>query len=87
MIDTTTNAFSVRNPDFELSPHTGMTKQHYIDLAKYVLGRAFKYVDSIETPISFPIHRTSWFSPTRPTGAIGQRTLRPWKEHLPWQDR
>ena len=48
-------AFEVINPDFDLSPHTGMSKTHYIDLAKYLLTRAFKYVDSIETPISFPI--------------------------------
>ena len=48
-------AFEVINPDFELSPHTGMTKQHYIDLAKYLLERAFTHIDSIETPLNFPI--------------------------------
>ncbi len=47
-------AFRVQNPDFERSPLTGMTKQHYIELAKYLLGRAFKHVDSINSPISFP---------------------------------
>lgn len=47
-------AFEVQNPDFSLSPNTGMTKQHYIDCAKYLLERAFAHVDSIETPISFP---------------------------------
>ena len=49
------NAFEVNNPDFDLSPYTGMTKKHYIELAKYLLGRAFKHVKSIDTPISFPI--------------------------------
>lgn len=48
------NAFEVQNPDWDLSPLTGMTKTHYVDLAKYLLTRAFKYVDSIETPLSFP---------------------------------
>ena len=48
-------AFQVEDPDFRLSPHTGMTKKHYIELARYLLERAFKYVDSIETPLSFPI--------------------------------
>ncbi len=48
------NAFEVQNPDWKLSPLTGMTKKHYIDMAKYLLTRAFKYVDSIETPLSFP---------------------------------
>ncbi|MGD8781819.1 MAG: DUF2264 domain-containing protein [Ignavibacteria bacterium] len=47
--------FEVKNPDFNLSPYTGMTKKHYIDCAKYVLERVFKHVDSLETPMSFPI--------------------------------
>ena len=46
--------FEVKNPDFELSPFTGMTKKHYIECAKYILERAFKHVGSLETPISFP---------------------------------
>ncbi len=49
------NVYEVLNPDFELSPMTGMTKTHYIELAKYLLERAFKHVDSIETPLTFPI--------------------------------
>ncbi|MBN2348174.1 MAG: DUF2264 domain-containing protein [Bacteroidales bacterium] len=48
-------AFEVDNPDFTLSPQTGMTKKHYIELAKYLLERAFKHVKSPEDPISFPI--------------------------------
>ena len=48
-------AFEVKNPDFDLSPMTGMSKEHYIEMAKYLLERAFKHVDSIGTPISFPI--------------------------------
>ncbi|MFN2151833.1 MAG: DUF2264 domain-containing protein, partial [Anaerolineales bacterium] len=49
------NAYEVKNPDFSLSPYTGMIKQHYIELAKYVLERAFKHVASMDTPISFPM--------------------------------
>lgn len=47
-------AFEVKNPDLELSPLTGMTKTHYIELATYLLERAFKNIDSINTPLSFP---------------------------------
>lgn len=47
-------AFEVKNPDLELSPFTGMTKKHYIELAKYLLERAFMHVDSIDTPLTFP---------------------------------
>jgi len=47
-------AFKIIHPDYEVSPRTGMTRQHYIDCAKYVLERAFNHVDHIKTPISFP---------------------------------
>lgn len=49
------NAFQVKNPDFDLSPLTGMTRKHYIDCAKYVLGRSFKHVKSFDSPIVFPL--------------------------------
>jgi hypothetical protein len=50
------NAYEVQNPDFELSPHTGMTKKHYVECAKYLLTRTFKrYVDSVERPLVFPV--------------------------------
>jgi hypothetical protein len=48
-------AFEVQNPDFVLSPLTGMTKQHYIEMAKYLLERAFTHVKDINQPISFPV--------------------------------
>ena len=49
------NAFKVNNPDATLSPFTGMTRKHYIELAKYLLERAFTHVASLETPMSFPV--------------------------------
>ena len=51
----TKDAFVVRNPDLDLSPMTGMTREHYIECAKYVLGRAFRHVKSFDTPIIFPL--------------------------------
>lgn len=48
-------AFEVENPDFNLSPHTGMTKQHYIEMAKYLLERAFTHIHSIKDPLTFPV--------------------------------
>lgn len=47
-------AFEVINPDFNKSPLTGMTRQHYIDMAKYILERAFTHIDSIDDPLTFP---------------------------------
>jgi hypothetical protein len=49
------NAFQVINPDYNLSPSTGMTRQHYIDCARYILERAFKHVKSFDAPIVFPL--------------------------------
>ncbi len=49
------NAYEVKEPDFKLSPYTGMTKKHYLELAEYLLERAFKQVDSIDTPLVFPV--------------------------------
>ncbi len=48
------NAFEVVNPDWNLSPKTGMTRKHYIECAKYVLQRAFRHVKSFDSPIVFP---------------------------------
>jgi hypothetical protein len=47
--------FKVENPDHQVSPLTGMTKKHYIELARYLLERAFTHIDSIEQPLTFPI--------------------------------
>ena len=49
------DAFVVSNPDLELSPMTGMTREHYIECAQYVLGRAFRHVKSFDSPIVFPL--------------------------------
>jgi hypothetical protein len=47
--------FEVENPDLVLSPHTGMTKKHYIELATYLLERAFTHVRAMEDPLTFPV--------------------------------
>ena len=49
------NAYSPDRPDFTISPHTGMTRRHYIEAARHVLERAFRHVDSFDTPIVFPV--------------------------------
>ncbi len=49
------DAFVVSNPDLDLSPMTGMSRQHYIECAQYVLGRAFRHVKSFDSPIVFPL--------------------------------
>lgn len=46
--------YEVNDPDLSLSPFTGMAKKHYVELARYLLERAFSHVDSLETPLTFP---------------------------------
>lgn len=48
-------SFKLERPDFRLSPLTGMTRDHYIDCARYVLTRAFQHVKSFDSPIVFPL--------------------------------
>ncbi|RIH65615.1 DUF2264 domain-containing protein [Mariniphaga sediminis] len=47
-------AFEVEDPDFSVSPLTGMTRRHYIEMAKYLLERAFTHIGSINDPLTFP---------------------------------
>ncbi len=46
--------FEVINPDYNLSPLTGMTRNHYIELAKYLLERTFTHIGSINDVLTFP---------------------------------
>ena len=46
--------FGVNNPDFKLSPYTGMTRQNWKDAALYLLTGAFSYIDNIDDPMQFP---------------------------------
>ncbi len=46
--------FEVRNPDFEKSPYSGMTRQHWLDAGEYLLKGAFGYIHSLDDPMYFP---------------------------------
>jgi len=46
--------FKIANPDYKLSPHTGMTRQHWKDAAQYLLEGAFSYIHSLDDPMKFP---------------------------------
>lgn len=48
------NTFEVRQPDFKLSPHTGLTRRHWQDAAQYLLAGAFSYVHGLDDPLVFP---------------------------------
>ena len=48
-------AYVPQNPDFTLSPFSGMNRSHYIELGKYLLNRAFRHVKGLDSPISLPV--------------------------------
>ncbi|MFV8270676.1 DUF2264 domain-containing protein [Flavobacterium sp. GT2N3] len=48
------NIFKIVNPDYGLSPHTGMTKKHWKDAALYLLEGAFSYIHNLDDPMKFP---------------------------------
>jgi len=52
--ETSGNIFEIVNPNYELSPFTGMTKQHWKDAALYLLEGAFSYVHTMDDAMKFP---------------------------------
>lgn len=48
------NRFVINQPDHQLSPYTGMTRQHWIDAATYLLDGAFSYIHTLDDAMKFP---------------------------------
>lgn len=52
--ENTASVFEIKNPNYAISPHTGMTKQHWRDAALYLLDGAFSYIHTLDDPMKFP---------------------------------
>ena len=48
------SVFHLVQPDYKLSPLTGMTRQHWLDAATYLLDGAFSYIHTLDEPMRFP---------------------------------
>ncbi len=46
--------YQITKPDYKKSPKTGMTREHWLDMAQYLLEGAFSYVKDIDDPLKFP---------------------------------
>jgi len=46
--------YEAKNPDFEKSPFTGMTREHWVDAAKFLVDGVLQHVNSIDDPIVIP---------------------------------
>ena len=57
------------NPDFELSPYTGLTRKHWIDAGKYILEGVFRHVGSMDSPVLVPRYETEITYPNSHTPA------------------
>ena len=50
--------FKIDNPDYELSPYTGMTRKHWLDAGRYLLEGVFSNIHDIEEPVVMPRKET-----------------------------
>ena len=48
------SVFHLVKPDYQLSPLTGMTRQHWMDAATYLLDGASSYIHTLDDPMRFP---------------------------------
>ena len=48
------SVFHLVKPDYQLSPLTGMTRQHWMDAATNLLDGAFSYIHTLDDPMRFP---------------------------------
>lgn len=51
------SVFHLVKPDYQLSPLTGMTRQHWMDAATNLLDGAFSYIHTLDDPMRFPNNR------------------------------
>lgn len=50
--------FKVEEPDYDVSPYTGMTRKHWIDAGRYILKGIFSNIHSIDDPVVMPRKET-----------------------------
>jgi len=50
----TDSIFKVKNPNYQVSPLTGVTRQHWVDAAEYLLNGAFSYIHTMDDAMKFP---------------------------------
>lgn len=50
--------FEVKEPDYQLSPYTGMTRKHWLDAGRYLLEGIFGNLQGMEEPVVMPRKET-----------------------------
>lgn len=59
--------FTVENPNYELSPHTGITRAHWIEAAKYLLRGLFSNIHNPDDPVVMPRYEDKVTYPNKNT--------------------
>ena len=57
--------FTPTHTDYNLSPYTGLTRESWIEAAKYLLGGIFSNIDNIEAPVVMPRYETKVTYPSK----------------------
>lgn len=50
--------FNVKDPDYLLSPYTGMTRKHWLDAGQYLLTGIFQNIKNMDCPVIMPRKET-----------------------------
>lgn len=48
------NAFRLQDPDFDISPRTGMNRRHWLQAARHLTDGVFQHIGSIDKPVLLP---------------------------------
>ncbi|MDL2303954.1 DUF2264 domain-containing protein [Bacteroides sp. OttesenSCG-928-D19] len=46
--------YRINKPDYKTSPLTGMTREHWVEVAEHILEGAFSYIHTMEDAMKFP---------------------------------
>lgn len=58
-------AFEIREPNYEISPDTGMTRKHWLDAGRYLLEGIFQNIPDMDAPVVMPRSETEVTYPHR----------------------
>lgn len=65
--------FVPKEPDYERSPYTGMTRKHWKDAAKYLLDGVFCHIRDISSPVLVPRYEKEVTYPNEASPGIADR--------------
>ncbi|MCR4616907.1 MAG: hypothetical protein K5669_01835, partial [Lachnospiraceae bacterium] len=69
-------AFKMENPDYELSPYTGMTRNEWIRAGKHLLTGIFQNIKDFNDPVVMPRAETKITYPHSESPEVWQNVER-----------